>query len=220
MVENIELRLQYLGVNSTGTKLYLNDGTGLYEPSSNPGGYGGANPERSDVVLVLQAKHKKTTGAVDMDISIYDPETVEVFEIDVPKDGYYNFASAVFIKSATPTVGGYSYFDKAFYKNVGGVISLTSFEEILEDTTFDNRIDLDVVSTAKIELAKNKAMLLYIEALKKNNQDRDHYREIVARREAYNYIRALFEGMKIHWEVKNFMGAQELIEALEDYIEY
>lgn len=79
--------------NQGGTILYLDDNTGAYEATENPGGYGTPNTERTDLALIVIAKYKASDGSVSITADTYDPEVVTqwVFENDLQGDGHYEF---------------------------------------------------------------------------------------------------------------------------------
>lgn len=79
--------------NQGGTILYLDDNTGAYEATENPGGYGSPNTARADLALIVIAKYKASDGAVSITADTYDPEIVTqwVFDSDLQGDGHYEF---------------------------------------------------------------------------------------------------------------------------------
>jgi hypothetical protein len=98
--------------NQGGTILYLDDNTGVYEASENPGGYGAPNTERADLALIVIAKYKASSGAVSITADTYDPESVTqwVFD-DLQGDGNYEFSIYPVAKKAaqSPTLNTFVY---------------------------------------------------------------------------------------------------------------
>jgi hypothetical protein len=79
--------------NQGGTILYLDDNTGAYEVTENPGGYGSPNTARADLALIVIAKYKASDGSVTITADTYDPEGVTqwVYDNDLQGDGHYEF---------------------------------------------------------------------------------------------------------------------------------
>jgi hypothetical protein len=78
--------------NQGGTILYLDDETGDYNVSTNPGGYGSPNTARADLALILIAKYKATSEDIEIDANTYDPESVTQWTFEsLEGDGRYQF---------------------------------------------------------------------------------------------------------------------------------
>jgi len=75
------------------TTVNIPDATGAYNASNNTGGYGGINPDRADIGLLLFVNYKATAGDVVVTIDTYDPITVTTFTYDMTtnKDGWYSY---------------------------------------------------------------------------------------------------------------------------------
>lgn len=75
-----------------GSIIYVNDATGDYDVTSNPGGYGGPNTERSNVALIIIGDYKASAGDTELTFDAYDPEVVTQFSVsNLDTDGYYQF---------------------------------------------------------------------------------------------------------------------------------
>lgn len=57
------LRLKYDSTTADGLQFTILDNTGNYNASTNPGGYGTPNPDRSDIALFLRAFTKRFDGS-------------------------------------------------------------------------------------------------------------------------------------------------------------
>lgn len=78
--------------NVGGSILYLDDNTGDYEVSENPGGYGAPNTARTDLALIVIVKYKATEADVAIAASTYNPEVVTQFVFPTLNgDGWYQF---------------------------------------------------------------------------------------------------------------------------------
>jgi hypothetical protein len=91
MAVDIQTTFSYpSGVNT----LRVTDSTGDYDASSNPGGYGSPNIERTDYALYFVA-YRKPFGESEIDLSIANaaPKTVESWDISLTTygDGHYQF---------------------------------------------------------------------------------------------------------------------------------
>lgn len=100
--------------NELGTILYLDDNTGIYEATENPGGYGAPNTARADLALIVLAKYKASSGDVTITASTYDPETVTQWTFPASTlqgDGYYKFDVYPVAKKAaqSPTLNTFVY---------------------------------------------------------------------------------------------------------------
>lgn len=59
---SLNLRLQNYAINDSGTVLTIQDVTGNYDATTNPGGYGTPNPARNSVALFLRTYQKRYDG--------------------------------------------------------------------------------------------------------------------------------------------------------------
>lgn len=90
------LRLEYTSINSDGTQITITDATGNYDASTNPGGYGTPNPDRSDIALFLRAYVKRFDGSDTITDTLLtdtpndtDPTAVASWLVDVDKQGWH-----------------------------------------------------------------------------------------------------------------------------------
>lgn len=85
------INIEKSSINSAGTEMNLTDSTGQYVSSDvNPNGYGGPNPERDDISLVLLGYNKRQDeGDVAVTLQTYNPATAETFVVNLYKDGWY-----------------------------------------------------------------------------------------------------------------------------------
>lgn len=75
-----------------GTIVYVNDETGDYDASSNTGGYGAPNTERTDLALIILGKYKASTGDTSFSFAAYDPEIVTQFSVTgLDTDGRHEY---------------------------------------------------------------------------------------------------------------------------------
>jgi hypothetical protein len=109
--------------NQEGTEAYIEflEATGTYDASTNPGGFGTPNPDRSSFAAVMVAIHRLVNGDVPANILAYDPVSVTSFTIEI-----------------TPEVNGHLKYD---------LFLIPFFDEMLTyqegDITYDNRVPAD-----------------------------------------------------------------------------
>lgn len=60
------LQIKKTGINSDGTKITIEDVTGTYNATSNPGGYGPPNDARNQVALILRVYSKRYNHTADL----------------------------------------------------------------------------------------------------------------------------------------------------------
>ena len=71
-----------------GTEVYIEvvAATGLYNVTTNPGGFGAPNPARNTLALIFYGFHKKSDGDVVVAENTHDPLTVSQYTIPMAKD--------------------------------------------------------------------------------------------------------------------------------------
>lgn len=78
-----------------GTEFYIEvvNATGVYNVSTNPGGFGAPNPARNTLALIFYGNHKKVAGDVLAVPVTYDPLVVSQFTIllDEAKNGHIQY---------------------------------------------------------------------------------------------------------------------------------
>lgn len=89
--------------NQGGTELYIEmvTATGVYDATTNPGGFGSPNPVRNSVALIFYGNNKKSAGDVLQSPDAYDPATVTSFTIQITNDNngileYFVWALPIF----------------------------------------------------------------------------------------------------------------------------
>lgn len=88
------LNIESEGVNAEGTLLNLQDNTGLYDASDNPGGYGTPNPNKNEVAIILLANNKRQDeGDVQVTVQTYNPTVDYNYSVELYKDGWYQIIS-------------------------------------------------------------------------------------------------------------------------------
>lgn len=73
----LSLVIAKTGINADGTEITITDQTGVYDASTNPGGYGTPNPERTDLALFLRvfAKRYNKTETLESTNLTTDPDS-------------------------------------------------------------------------------------------------------------------------------------------------
>lgn len=74
--------------NDAGDEATVEDSTGVYDVSDNPGGYGTPNPERNELGLVALIDYKATGGDETVVPTTFDGLTVTEIVVPITKDGH------------------------------------------------------------------------------------------------------------------------------------
>lgn len=89
----LELKLKRGGVADDLSYVYIDDNTGNYEVTDNPGGFGAPNPLRNTIALYLYGYKYRPSS--DDELLVFsqtaDPLTVSNWKINLTEDGYYYF---------------------------------------------------------------------------------------------------------------------------------
>lgn len=204
----LQLKLRELGTNKAGTKLYIEDSTGVFGPD-NEGGYGGGNPERTDIALVLVSVFKGISVDKNAEIAPYDPLSVDSFTIELSQDGWLQttlFSVPKYDAGASYEEGDIVY-DDGLRKYIDG-----EFEDIEKEDLLDTdliRYEYNRLIPIKIvnKLSEiNKAIIF--------SDDDDVY---VNWQQRYDIIYGHLSGANEYFCAKNYYEAQRIIETAEDY---
>jgi hypothetical protein len=144
----LQLKLKRGAVDSQLAYFLLLDNTGLYNVTTNPGGYGTPNPDRATLALYLYGyKYKKDVDDTPLNISNLDPTAVTQWQIPMPTDGYYYFTLLGFniYDVLLPYAQGvYVYYAGGYYKSLDVIatgedpINNPSLWEPVADLTSDD----------------------------------------------------------------------------------
>lgn len=85
----LTLVVQKKSISSDCGTLTIEDATGSYDVTDNPGGYGAPNETRANLYLKLIVTLKKTTGDETITVDAYDENTVTEWAITITEDGRY-----------------------------------------------------------------------------------------------------------------------------------
>lgn len=215
--------------NSSSSRLYLEDDTGLYS-SSNTGGYGTPNLARNTLALIPVGIYKSSTGNRLITFDKYNPLTATVFNAVIGIDGWYEFHLLSFpIYDATQLqsyAAGDSYYDSVSGNilniqvdsittlNVAVVVSSdyllgTSYEVAKSDD------ELVAASNTKIMIRINANISNYIT----NNIDFLE-KKLVRYKNNYDAVRIILQGSLYEFARGNKAVAQKNLEFLNtnDYL--
>lgn len=172
--------------SQAATILYLDDLTGSYNVTTNPGGYGAPNTERTDLALILIAKYKAIAADDYLTISSYDPEIVTEWTMpSITRDGHYEFKVYSVPKSGTEgsPVSGMFRWDFATdllerYNGSTWVTSSATDGVYLELETYDfDHVTVDYPVLGLMMIALNNANKLGITGCK--SQSRSDIEKII-----------------------------------------
>lgn len=84
----LEQKFQF-SEDQKGTVLFLDDVTGPYDATTNPGGYGAPNTDRNEIAIYVITKYKATAQDQELAEQPVDPETAAQWEYrDIKADGW------------------------------------------------------------------------------------------------------------------------------------
>lgn len=87
----ISIALRRGAISDDLTYFMVEDNTGTYDATSNPGGYGAPNPERSELALFIYGYkyHKETADSALEIVNNLDPENAASWQVMMSEDGYH-----------------------------------------------------------------------------------------------------------------------------------
>lgn len=196
--------------------IYLNDETGDYDASDNPGGYGTPNTARADLALIVLAAYKASTGDEELTPSTYDPESVEQWEYaSNGKDGHFQFDVYPVAKKTgaeTPSTNDFVYdFSGDQLQRWNGSAWVSAEDSELEDND-EAHTTVDYPILALMWIAFNNLNKLSISGCKSESKS-DIQKYIMDTENMLNGVIALFaEG--------SYAQAQENIEKYQSRVDY
>lgn len=216
----LQLKLARTGIDSVGTKMYLQDATGDYHVDDNPGGWGAPNPERVDRAVLVQAFNRKSTASDEAVFDPYDPETVDKFTLNCTADGYYEIF-IVSVPKTTPTAEGEYGWDAigglVGFKD-GAVVAATP-EEVYNEPLYTEATSFKTVLLARVAIHRNTKNLELVKLLMAHHDDRGHNRDIADAEDHFNTVRTLLEGARYMWCQDNYTEAQRIVESFNEVID-
>ena len=213
----LKLKLSRTSIDATGTKMYISDVTGPYS-EDNPGGWGTVNPMREQSNLFFEAKYITSKGEVPIEISPYNPETVENIELNTTSDGYIEVLAVAVPRTAPQSDGEIGTQDGVIVKMVDGAIVQVTVQQLCDDVTFLNSVSFKTVLLARITIYRNRKNIDLIKLRQSKNDDRSHNRDIADLQEKFNFVRSLLDGAIYLWCSDKFIKAQLLIESFNEVI--
>jgi hypothetical protein len=116
----LQLKLKRGAVSADLNYLYLEDDTGNYDVTLNPGGYGAPNPLRNTLALFVYGyKYRKDTPDEAIIIGNLVPTTATNWLIPFSEDGYYYFrilGFPIYDIAASYVVNDLVYYATGYYK--------------------------------------------------------------------------------------------------------
>lgn len=225
----IKNKFQFMGTSPKGKYMYLMDATQPYHETLYPGGWGDKNRERGDAALILVVDYMGSKEIEHPNITPYLPQSVKTFEVETNKDGHYRCTMLTFpIVEDTAAMkllevaylitkeNGVITSGKLVRKTLKGIEDAYA-EDVVYDDLFTDKLVLDVLVTRNSEKARNILFKNYLNVTYNQHNDRDHKQELHARRDAYEYVKVLLQGMLYYWKQDNKVAAQLIAETLEHY---
>jgi len=200
-----------------GETIYIDDDTGDYDVSTNPGGYGTPNPARADVALILIANYKSSTGDEAMTITSYDPESVTQFIItSADTDGHIEFDIYTIAKKTGAEVPATNDFVYDFSANQlerwngSAWVSATTADLVTYDEVHTT---LDYPHIPELWMAKNNLVKLYILGCKSTKRD-DLFKMIVNTNTMIDGVLALFAEHSYSQAQENIENYQNIVDEI------
>lgn len=222
----LQLKLENTNtINADGNRVYLKDSTGTYDAVTNPTGYGGVNPTRGTLAILVLAAAKTSKGDLLVSLEPYNKLSSDTFNVIVPYDGWYEFSilSLPIYNALLPFTDGTVVYDPLTdtvntVKNVLALKVLTpvALKTLLNSSYVKNTTDtLFVAYNSKIKSAINGQ----ISDLITNNVSLIDKR-LIRYKGNYNAVRAVLQGAIYEFCRGNKYVAQKDIEFLNtnDYV--
>ena len=210
----LQLKLSRIGINATGTEMYLADVTGDYS-GTNLGGWGVPNALRAEKALLIQGIQRTSTTDDTTVFAAYDPETVENFVLDATVDGYYDIILVAVDKVVPVVEGNYGWtLGEGLVQLVDSILVSKVPEDLYKDVLFLDAISYKTVLLARSSILRNRKLLELVQVMKSDNNDRGHSREIADLTDNFSYIRSLLEAAKLFWCSDLYTESQVVVESL------
>lgn len=219
------LRLTYTSINSDGTQITITDSTGNYDASTNPGGYGTPNPDRSDIALILRAFVKRFDDSDEITDTLLtstpndtDPTVVESWVVSVTAQGWHQM-----------DLYGLNLYSTSTLLNVDEIVWDTGTSQLLRiltrsgsgpyTYTYTTATEADLANadyttayTAVLNslvipelcVCNNKAIMHYFDTLETSDWNK------------YQQIDALLKSIAASFANQDYSGAQEKVENVEE----
>ena len=216
--------------NSSSSRLYLEDNTGIYNASTNPGGYGSPNLTRNSVALIPVGLYKSSVGNKFITFDTYNPLTATVFNAQLVADGWYEFHLLSLPLYNPMLLQTYNTGDSYYSVNDSSIVTIqldsTGLvnQAILVDSSTLLATDYDVAkSEDELVVASNTKIMIRINALLSdlitNNIDFKD-KKLTRLKDNYNAVRVILQGSLYEFARGNKAVAQKNLEFLNtnDYL--
>lgn len=219
--------------NSEGTTVTLTDETGIYNVSTNPGGYGTPNPARNTKAILLLPLYKKISGDLQATQNTYNPLTVSTFITDIPIDGWYQFKMFALDLLSSVDINDEEAGDIFYNSDNNKIIRLIDIEDedlgLIRDTEEVTLFSIKdrneyVVATLDLFIVNNNIKTkIRVNSLINDlifNGASFSDKKLIRYKDNYNVIRGVLEGAIYEFARSNKYVAQKNIEFLNtnDYV--
>lgn len=223
----LQLVLSKTSISSDCNTLVFSDTTGNYNVSTNPGGYGSPNPNRSDLYMMILVNLRPNTGRIPILVPAYNFNTASTWTVTLSQDGWYEIYafSTVIYASGTTYQLGYITYDlstNVFYKslqnnNIGHSVTDTAWwipttdtedfiaaAALVQPNTYQTTLnDVELCRSVK---CKSKALFQAAEEKSSADPQEDHNIDM------YEKIRLRVEAAQVAASLSIFDDAEEFIE--------
>lgn len=214
--------------STDGLLLYIEvyEATGLYNVTTNPGGWGSPNPARNTLALIFDGNHKRVDGDILAVPDANDPVTVQSFTLHLPgKNGALNYQ--VYAVEIFDTMGTYADGDIVWdnqnpsapflKKRVSGVWTVIVAADILGDDTVV-QIDKYAYPIPEMEAYRNGLNTARLELLREKEENGDDQEsDYDTIRNEFDFVDGLLDASGQDFCAAAYNEAQVKLERVEDF---
>jgi hypothetical protein len=216
--------------NQDGSELYIEfrNATGDYDVTTNPGGFGAPNPERSVLAILYYGILRTTEEDIEILPVLYNPLTAEslTIAIDKSKNGHHNFwlfALPIFDDQLTYSIG-----DIVFNNDDPGnaVVQKLNIDEEWDILSTEDLISEDVIKkevnnfvTPEADTFVNELNATRLVKLTKLIEGTCQKAEYDDARDAYDYVDGTLEAAYLDFCSGAYAEAQLKLESIFEYQE-
>lgn len=213
--------------NASGSELYVEfeNATGLYDVTTNPGGFGAPNAERNTLAVLFYGNFKLSSGDVEATPLVHDPLTVTSFTLALDRDknahlNHYIFALPIFDDEAVYNEGDIVYNNEnpsapLIQKYVAAVWTTIAIAELIGEEVTQKETNSFITPEAEAFVNELSALRLSkLRALVKGECGKDEYEPV---RNSYDFVDSLLEGAILDFCSGAYAEAQLKLEELFAY---
>jgi len=218
------LALEKTSITSNCATIVNTDITGVYNLTTNPGGYGAPNETRANLYIKFLTNLRKSTGREPISITAYNENTASVWSYTITESGWYEhymFACLAWSSIITYAAGeiAYDVATDAYYKSVSAgnlnnaVTSATFWTVTVDVVDFTAAVALPQANVYEVTLNKVEiCSLRKCEGQMLLKAKCDCCDECAL--QEYEKVRMKLEAITYEEALGNYTEAQEIVEDL------